>query len=251
MSNIYNIGKGECIMILEVKNCVIGYGKTPTIQGVSFTIARGEMVGLVGESGCGKSTLSKAIAGFLSIQSGEVKRYTKNIQMIFQDTLSALNPAKTIGFLLEEPLKVQKIPKDIRKQRVEEMIVKIGLTIEHLKRYPKELSGGQRQRICIAIALLQGAELIIADEPMSALDVTVQKQMIELIQQLQKEHKVAYLFISHDLNIVSELCDRVLIMKEGQVVEQGTVLDVFSNPKDEHTKRLLEASFSHCSFYDC
>lgn len=231
-------------MILEVKNCVIGYGTTPTIQGVSFIIRKEEMVGLVGESGCGKSTLSKAIAGFLGIQSGEIKCYTKNMQMIFQDTLSSLNPAKTIGFLLEEPLKVKKISKEIRKQRVEEMIVKIGLTTEHLSRYPKELSGGQRQRICIAIALLQEAELIIADEPMSALDVTVQKQIIKLIQQLQKEHKVAYLFISHDLNIVSELCDRVLIMKDGQVVEQGMVENIFSNPKDEYTKRLLEASFN-------
>lgn len=231
-------------MILEVKNCVIGYGTTPTIQGVSFIIRKEEMVGLVGESGCGKSTLSKAIAGFLGIQSGEIKCYTKNMQMIFQDTLSSLNPAKTIGFLLEEPLKVKNISKEIRKQRVEEMIVKIGLTTEHLSRYPKELSGGQRQRICIAIALLQEAELIIADEPMSALDVTVQKQIIKLIQQLQKEHKVAYLFISHDLNIVSELCDRVLIMKDGQVVEQGMVENIFSNPKDEYTKRLLEASFN-------
>ena len=195
----------------------------------------------MGESGCGKTTLSKAILGFIKPEEGEIIHYTKNPQMVFQDPFSSLNPSKKIGWILEEPLRMQKIPKEIRRQRVEEMAEKTGLTKEHLKRRPKELSGGQRQRVSIALALLQGAGFIIADEPVSALDVTIQKQILELLNEVQQEMKLSILFISHDLNVIYQICDRVMVMKEGKILEQGTVEEVFEHPQAEYTKELLDA----------
>ena len=195
----------------------------------------------MGESGCGKTTLSKAILGFIKPEEGEIIHYTKNPQMVFQDPFSSLNPSKKIGWILEEPLRMQKIPKEIRRQRVEEMAEKTGLTKEHLKRRPKELSGGQRQRVSIALALLQGAGFIIADEPVSALDVTIQKQILELLNEVQQEMKLSILFISHDLNVIYQICDRVMVMKEGKILEQGTVEAVFEHPQAEYTKELLDA----------
>ena len=204
-------------------------------------IKEGEIVGLVGESGCGKSTLSKAILGLLDIEEGEMIHHTKNPQMVFQDPFSSLNPRKKIGWILEEPLRIQKVPKQERKQRVEEMIVKVGLTPSHLERYPKELSGGQRQRVSIAISLIQGSKFIIADEPVSALDVTIQKQIMELMIRLQEENQLSYLFISHDLNVIYQMCDRVLVMKAGQIVEEGDVEEIFNSPKHEYTRLLLDS----------
>ena len=185
--------------------------------------------------------MSKAILGFIKPEEGEIIHYTKNPQMVFQDPFSSLNPSKKIGWILEEPLRMQKIPKEIRRQRVEEMAEKTGLTKEHLKRRPKELSGGQRQRVSIALALLQGAGFIIADEPVSALDVTIQKQILELLNEVQQEMKLSILFISHDLNVIYQICDRVMVMKEGKILEQGTVEAVFEHPQAEYTKELLDA----------
>ena len=228
--------------ILEVSHVSVSYKeKKNVLKDISFMIKEGEIVGLVGESGCGKSTLSKAILGLLDIEEGEMIHHTKNPQMVFQDPFSSLNPRKKIGWILEEPLRIQKVPKQERKQRVEEMIVKVGLTLSHLERYPKELSGGQRQRVSIAISLIQGSKFIIADEPVSALDVTIQKQIMELMIRLQEENQLSYLFISHDLNVIYQMCDRVLVMKAGQIVEEGDVEEIFNSPKHEYTRLLLDS----------
>ncbi|MDY3715637.1 MAG: ATP-binding cassette domain-containing protein [Blautia sp.] len=231
--------------VLEVKHISTSYKegkqKQKVLEDVNFTLYENEILGLVGESGCGKTTLSKAILGFIKPEEGEIIHYTKNPQMVFQDPFSSLNPSKKIGWILEEPLRMQKIPKEIRRQRVEEMAEKTGLTKEHLKRRPKELSGGQRQRVSIALALLQGAGFIIADEPVSALDVTIQKQILELLNEVQQEMKLSILFISHDLNVIYQICDRVMVMKEGKILEQGTVEAVFEHPQAEYTKELLDA----------
>ena len=228
--------------ILEVSHVSVSYKeKKNVLKDISFMIKEGEIVGLVGESGCGKSTLSKAILGLLDIEEGEMIHHTKNPQMVFQDPFSSLNPRKKIGWILEEPLRIQKVPKQERKQRVEEMIVKVGLTLSHLERYPKELSGGQRQRVSIAISLIQGSKFIIADEPVSALDVTIQKQIMELMIRLQEENQLSYLFISHDLNVIYQMCDRILVMKAGQIVEEGDVEEIFNSPKHEYTRLLLDS----------
>ena len=228
--------------VLEVKNLGVSYkGRGRVLKNITFSIKKGEILGLVGESGCGKSTLSKAILSFIPIEEGEIIHGTKRPQMVFQDPFSSLNPSKTIGWILEEPLRVSKVPKEERKRRVVEMIEKVGLGKEHLKRYPKELSGGQRQRVSIAISLIQGAEFIIADEPVSALDVTVQKQIMELMLTLQEENQLSYLFISHDLNVIYQMCDRVIVMKDGEIVEEGEVEELFANPKHDYTKVLLDS----------
>ena len=232
--------------ILEVKHVSASYKdekeEKQVLKDISLEVREDEILGLVGESGCGKSTLSKVILGFVKPDAGEICHYTKMPQMIFQDPFSSLNPSKRISWILEEPLRMQKIPKEERKQKVLEMAEKVGLSPEHLKRYPRELSGGQRQRVSIAAALIQGAKFIIADEPVSALDVTIQRQIMELIAQLQEEMKLSVLFISHDLNVIYQMCDRVLVMKDGQILEEGETEELFENPKTEYTKELLWAA---------
>lgn len=232
--------------ILEVKHVSASYKdekeEKQVLKDISLEVREDEILGLVGESGCGKSTLSKVILGFVKPDAGEICHYTKMPQMIFQDPFSSLNPSKRISWILEEPLRMQKIPKEERKQKVLEMAEKVGLSPEYLKRYPRELSGGQRQRVSIAAALIQGAKFIIADEPVSALDVTIQRQIMELIAQLQEEMKLSVLFISHDLNVIYQMCDRVLVMKDGQILEEGETEELFENPKTEYTKELLSAA---------
>lgn len=232
--------------ILEVKHVSASYKdekeEKQVLKDISLEVREDEILGLVGESGCGKSTLSKVILGFVKPDAGEICHYTKMPQMIFQDPFSSLNPSKRISWILEEPLRMQKIQKEERKQKVLEMAEKVGLSPEHLKRYPRELSGGQRQRVSIAAALIQGAKFIIADEPVSALDVTIQRQIMELIVQLQEEMKLSVLFISHDLNVIYQMCDRVLVMKGGRILEEGETEELFENPKTEYTKELLLAA---------
>lgn len=232
--------------ILEVKHVSASYKdekeEKQVLKDISLEVREDEILGLVGESGCGKSTLSKVILGFVKPDAGEICHYTKMPQMIFQDPFSSLNPSKRISWILEEPLRMQKIPKEERKQKVLEMAEKVGLSPEHLKRYPRELSGGQRQRVSIAAALIQGAKFIIADEPVSALDVTIQRQIMELIVQLQEEMGLSVLFISHDLNVIYQMCDRVLVMKDGQILEEGETEELFENPKTEYTKELRLAA---------
>ncbi len=232
--------------VLEVKHVSASYREgrkeQQVLKDIDFTVRENEILGLVGESGCGKTTLSKAILGFVKVQEGQIIHHTGKPQMIFQDPYSSLNPGKRVGWILEEPLRMQKIPKEERRRKVLAMAEKTGLTKEHLKRRPRELSGGQRQRVSIAVSLLQGSRFIIADEPVSALDVTIQRQIMELIIKLQEEMKFSVLFISHDLNVIYQMCDRVMVMSNGRIVEEGEVEEVFANPQAAYTKELMAAT---------
>ena len=213
------------------------------LHDVSFDVHRGEILGLVGESGTGKSTLAKTILGMVRPEAGQVIHYTKRPQMIFQDPYSSLNPAYPVEWLLEEPLRIYgKYDGPERKRRVREMLERVELPEEVLKAKPSELSGGQRQRVCIGAALIVHPRFLIADEPVSALDVTIQAQILKLLRELRDELDLSYLFISHDLNVVYQLCDSALVMKQGRIVEQGTVDELFDHPKDPYTKQLLAAA---------
>ncbi len=233
-------------LVLEVKNVCAGYferGYHEVLHNIDFNIKHGEIMGLVGESGSGKSTLCRVLLGIVKAQSGEVIHYTKRPQIIFQDAYSSLNPCFNARWAVEEPLKIfGKYDTAERNRRVDQMLERVNLPRECWNMLPSELSGGQRQRVCIASALIRRPHFLIADEPVSALDVTIQAQILNLLRQLRDELDLSYLFISHDLNVVYQLCDRVLVMKDGSIVEQGTVEEVYNNPKHEYTKSLLAAS---------
>ena len=239
--------------VLEVKNLNAYYkvggnvlgGKTKkqVLFDVNFDIKQGEVLGLVGESGCGKTTLSKTILGMLKDYDGHVIHHTEHPQMVFQDPFSSLNPSKTIGWILEEPLRINNIgDKLYRKGQAIEYLKKVGLGEEYINRKPHQLSGGQRQRVCIAQALILKPKFIIADEPVSALDVTIQAQILELLNEVKETCDLSYLFISHDLNVVYQCCDKVIVMKKGCIVEQNTVDEIFDNPQHDYTKQLLAAA---------
>ena len=237
--------------ILEVKHVNAWYAqpgllgkkkRTQVLHDVDFQLYPGEILGLVGESGCGKSTLSKVILGIHKDHDGEVLHRTARPQMVFQDPFGSLNPARTVGWIVEEPLRIfGKYGPGERKERVYAMLERVGLGAEFAQRRPRELSGGQRQRVSIAVALIQRPRLIIADEPVSALDVTISAQILELLGQLRQELGLSYLFISHDLNVIYQICDRVMVMEKGRIVEQNTVDELFDNPRHPYTKKLLHA----------
>ncbi len=213
------------------------------LKDISIDIRKGEIIGLCGESGCGKSTLAKCILGLHKDYTGSISHKTAHPQMVFQDAGSALNPSKTVQWLLEEPLKnCTDLTKEQRKACVTEMLYLVKLPEELRTRYPHQLSGGQRQRVSIAAALMLHPEFLIADEPVSALDVTVQKQILSLFEEIAAETGVSILFISHDLRTVYRLCHRVLIMKNGVIVEDGVPRDVYSAPKSDYTRSLLESA---------
>lgn len=189
----------------------------------SFEMHEGEMLGLVGGSGCGKSTLGKAIVGINKDITGEICHFSKMPQMIFQDPKGSLNPKMTVEHILEEPLRIAGInDKEELNKRVSEMLADIGLSDEYRKRLPGKLSGGQRQRVCIGQALMLKPKLLVADEPVSALDVTVQAQIMSLFKEVNKKYGVAILFISHDLKVVYQLCENIMIMEKGRIVEKGS-----------------------------
>lgn len=238
--------------ILEIKNLNSFYrqggnaftkGKTvQVLKHVNVTIGQGEVLGLVGESGSGKSTLAKSILGMTEYQ-GEIIHHSRRPQMVFQDPYSSLNPAFTIRRIVEEPLRIYgKYTPQERKQRVEEMLDAVGLGPEFYDRKPAQLSGGQRQRVSIAAAMIVRPKLVILDEAVSALDVTIQDQILDLLMKLRREFSLSYLFISHDLNVVYQCCDRVIVMQKGEIVEENTVDGIFDNPVHPYTKQLLKAA---------
>ena len=223
--------------VLSLQHVTCGYGKRPVLRDVSFDVYPGEALGLVGESGTGKSTLAKVIFGILKPDSGTVLHTTSRPQMIFQDPYSSLNPAYRVSWILEEPLRLDKNLTRSERQRLDRVV----LPEECLGEKPARLSGGQRQRVAIAAALLCGPKFLVADEPVSALDVTIQAQILGLLQDLRRDLDLSCLLISHDLNVVSQVCDRVLVMKNGQVVESGTVEEVYRSPRSPYTRELLAA----------
>ncbi len=238
----------EEALALEVRQVSSSYrrrgrGQQEVLHDVSFTVGQGEILGLVGESGSGKSTLAKVILGMVRPDAGEVIHHTKRPQMIFQDPYSSLNPAYSVEWSLEEPLRIYgKYDRAERKRRVRDILERVELPEECLKARPSELSGGQRQRVSIAVALIQRPQFLIADEPVSALDVTIQAQILELLKKLNRELGLSYLFISHDLNVVYQLCHRVLVMEKGVIVEQGGVEEIYDHPQHPYTKQLLAAA---------
>jgi len=230
------------------------------VDNISFDIYPGETYGLVGESGSGKSTTGRSIIRLYDPTEGTIlfngediskkltakqeKMLRSDMQMVFQDPYSSLNPRKKIGWLLEEPLKIHRkdMKKEERKAKVEEILKEVGLDAEYANRYPKELSGGQRQRVSIALAFLMKPSFIVADEPVSALDVSVQAQILNLMRELQEKYKLTSLFISHDLGVVSYLSDRIGVMYLGHLVELGTTKEILEHPAHPYTKALFHAN---------
>jgi oligopeptide transport system ATP-binding protein len=228
------------------------------VSDVSFEIRKGETLGLVGESGCGKSTLGRCILRLIEptdgkiyfkgqditeIGSGELRKLRRNMQIIFQDPYASLNPRMTVESILGEPLDIHKIcrSKQERTQRIFKLLDLCGLRREAISRYPHEFSGGQRQRICIARALAAEPEFIVCDEPVSALDVSIQAQIVNLMQDLQKELGLTYLFIAHDLKVVEHISTQVAVMYLGKIVEMSSAEELYGNPKHPYTKALLSA----------
>ena len=226
------------------------------VDGVDLMIEKGKTYGLVGESGSGKSTIGKAIIGLEKIKDGtityegkviEKKRnrksdYNQNIQMIFQDSLSSLNPKKRIVDIIAEPLRnFENLTDKEERKRVSELLEIVGMTDDALYKYPHEFSGGQRQRIGVARAVAIKPKLIIADEPVSALDLSVQAQVLNYMKEIQKQFGLSYLFISHDLGVVKHMCDHISIMYRGRLVETGKRDDIYNNPQHIYTKRLIAA----------
>jgi oligopeptide/dipeptide ABC transporter ATP-binding protein len=254
-------------LLLEVRNLekhfperrrrrATGDGVVRAVDGVTFSIRRGETLGLVGESGCGKSTTGRAILRLIEPTSGDVlfrganlkeldakglRSFRRRAQIVFQDPVGSLNPRLSVGAMLEEVLTVHGLGGSRRRDRAVELLEQVGLTADHLARYPHEFSGGQRQRLGIARALSVEPELLVLDEPVSALDVSVQAQVVNLLQDLQRDMGLTYLFIAHDLSLVEHVSDRVAVMYLGRIVELADAIDLYREPRHPYTQALLSA----------
>lgn len=246
--------------LLQVKNLYkhfkVARGLVKSVDGVSFDVAKGETLGLVGESGCGKTTTGRTIVRLYDATEGQIiykgtdlaqltqrqmLPYRKEIQMIFQDPYASLNPRMTVGDIVMEPLIIHKFPKDEWHDRVRHLLTTVGLNSEHANRYPHEFSGGQRQRIGIARALAVDPEFIVCDEPISALDVSIQAQIVNTLEDLQKSLGLTYLFIAHDLSMVKHISNRIAVMYLGALVELASSNDLYTNPLHPYTQSLLSA----------
>jgi peptide/nickel transport system ATP-binding protein/oligopeptide transport system ATP-binding protein len=233
-------------------------GAIRAVDGIDFDVHAGETFGIVGESGSGKSTTARLIARLLDPTAGEVwfdgrnitslrgsclKLLRRELQMVFQDPYSSLNPRRTIGSIVAEPLAIHRVEPDraARRRAVHELLDMVGLNPEHYNRYPHEFSGGQRQRIGIARALALGPKLLIADEPVSALDVSIQAQVLNLLGDLQRRLGLTLVFISHDLSVVRHMCDRIAVMHDGKIVETASNQELYGSPRDPYTRELLAA----------
>lgn len=230
--------------LLEVTDLHVRYGKFEAVKGVSFHLDRGEIVGIVGQSGSGKSTIAKTLVGIEKKSSGDIASSAKSMQMVFQDAVGSLNPRMTVKSTLSEVIRhgkgVRRTNEPVEK-RIATLLSHVGLSEAVLNQYPREMSGGQCQRISIARALAFDPDVLIADEPVSALDVSVQAKVLNLLRRLRDERDLSILIIAHDLAVVKNICDRVYVMEKGLFVDEGLSEIVFSNPKSEYTKTLLAA----------
>jgi len=266
-------------ILLDVQDLVVKFpvfggillrrvGDVEAVKGISFQLQRGETLGLVGESGCGKTTVGRAIINILRAMSYRVeisgrilyhhasgvvdlaplsrkqmRPYRADIQMVFQDPYSSLNPRKTVDQIVGEPLRIHTMmSRAERADRVRWLLEKVGLSARHMNRYPHEFSGGQRQRIGIARALATNPKIVIADEPVSALDVSIQAQVINLMQDLQEEFGLSYIFIAHDLSVVRHISNRIAVMSWGNIVEIGPAEEIYQHPQHQYSKTLLAAA---------